>query len=125
MVSTAARISSAFIELTPNVPRPPASLTAATRSAPVAPDMPPSTIGWRMSSSSVSRVLIIAAPQGRNGSRDSAPARAGPRLYDFDSRRGLGEAVLTHTITLIPGAGTGPETRGATRRTNEATCEQT
>src|SRR5947208_3432495 len=121
MVSTAARISSAVIELTPNVPRPPASLTAATRSAPVAPDMPPSTIGWRMSSSSVSRVLIIAAPQGRNGSRDSAPARAGPRLYDFDSRRGLGEAVLTHTITLIPGDGTGPEIVAATRRAIEAT----
>src|SRR5438445_2098612 len=121
MVSTAARISSALIELTPNVPRPPASLTAATRSAPVAPDMPPSTIGWRMPSSSVSRVLIIAAPKGQNGSRDSAPARAGPRLYDFDSRRGLGEAVLTHTITLIPGDGTGPEIVEATRRAIEAT----
>jgi len=74
-----------------------------------------------MPSSSVSRVLIIAAPQGRNGSRDSAPARAGPRLYDFDSRRGLGEAVLTHTITLIPGDGTGPEIVEATRRAIEAT----
>ena len=62
--STAARMASEDIEVTPNVPRPPAPLTAATSSAVVAPDIPPRTIGWRMPSSSVSRVLIMAAPSG-------------------------------------------------------------
>jgi isocitrate dehydrogenase (NAD+) len=64
--------------------------------------------------------LITAAPP-RGTVRDSAPARAGRRLYDFSSRRGLGEGVLTHTITLIPGDGTGPEIVAATRRAIEAT----
>ena len=39
----------------------------------------------------------------------------------FRSRRGPGEGVLTHTITLIPGDGTGPEIVAATRRAIEAT----
>jgi isocitrate dehydrogenase (NAD+) len=40
----------------------------------------------------------------------------------FRSRRGLGEGVsLTHTITLIPGDGTGPEIVAATRRAIDAT----
>jgi isocitrate dehydrogenase (NAD+) len=64
--------------------------------------------------------LITAAPP-RGTVSDSAPARAGRRLYDFSSRRGLGEGVLTHTITLIPGDGTGPEIVAATRRAIEAT----
>jgi isocitrate dehydrogenase (NAD+) len=39
----------------------------------------------------------------------------------FRSRGGIGEGVLTHTITLIPGDGTGPEIVAATRRAIEAT----
>ena len=39
----------------------------------------------------------------------------------FPSRTGIGEGVLTHTITLIPGDGTGPEIVEATRRAIEAT----
>jgi isocitrate dehydrogenase (NAD+) len=46
----------------------------------------------------------------------------GPPPVRFRSRRGLGEGVsLTHTITLIPGDGTGPEIVAATRRAIDAT----
>src|SRR5438477_995888 len=38
-----------------------------------------------------------------------------------DRRNRQGEGVLTHTITLIPGDGTGPEIVEATRRAIEAT----
>jgi isocitrate dehydrogenase (NAD+) len=44
-----------------------------------------------------------------------------PSPVRFLSRRGHGEGVLTHTITLIPGDGTGPEIVAATRRAIEAT----
>src|SRR5438552_141288 len=61
-------------------------------------------------------------PRPRGGaSRVWAPAPRDRARYDFGSRRGLGEAVLTHTITLIPGDGTGPEIVEATRRAIEAT----
>jgi len=65
--------------------------------------------------------LITGRSSGRNGSRDSGPARAAHRLYDFGFAEAFGEGVLTHTITLIPGDGTGPEIVEATRRAIEAT----
>ncbi len=65
--------------------------------------------------------MITGRSSGRNGSRDTCPARAAHRLYDFGFAEAFGEAFLTHTITLIPGDGTGPEIVEATRRAIEAT----
>src|SRR5438445_12684599 len=58
---------------------------------------------------------------GGGASPLSAPASDDRGKYDFVLAEVLGEGVLTHTITLIPGDGTGPEIVEATRRAIEAT----
>src|SRR5207245_5292761 len=49
------------------------------------------------------------------------PCGPQPSEVRCDCRNREGEGVLTHTITLIPGDGTGPEIVEATRRAIEAT----
>jgi len=75
-----------------------------------------------MPSRSVSRVLIIAAPPTAGTVIAIRALRERPPACTISAKRsGLGEGVLTHTITLIPGDGTGPEIVEATRRAIEAT----
>ena len=75
-----------------------------------------------MPSRSVSRVLIIAAPPTAGTVIAIRALRERPPACTISVKRsGLGEGVLTHTITLIPGDGTGPEIVEATRRAIEAT----